>query len=113
LRFARAEQLHAFAHQVANILLGHQAAANDASHLFPNLDPALTISRNSQADEAITDEFASRHPRPRLSQPEEPCGYVGSHNTRTEPHLRAPRLFYVNVERVRPASRRTGGAPLH
>jgi hypothetical protein len=61
-----AQQLHAIGHQVAHLLLGHQAAASPAASqaLLPHLDPSivaapLTFSCFAPEDEMAADEFAS------------------------------------------------------
>jgi hypothetical protein len=60
------QQVRAIGHQVAHLLLGHQAmpSASASQALFPHLAPSLvatmiTISRFDPADEMAADEFGS------------------------------------------------------
>jgi hypothetical protein len=62
----QAEQLRAIAHQAGHILLGHRAAASDATtHLFPHLAPdvavgSIEIVLFSEPDELDADSFAAK-----------------------------------------------------
>jgi hypothetical protein len=60
------QQVHAIGHQVAHLLLGHQATASPAASqaLFPHLNPSyvaatLAVSSFAPADEVAADEFAT------------------------------------------------------